>query len=100
MSDELFMYYALLNIFRGRPIMPMPPRFAVNKTSGVKSPVSTHTSSSSSSSDSGSGSGSSESSDSSGSESSSDEGGSPKQRKRRGLSPDKLFKKGAPSKVC
>lgn len=84
---------------RGRPTMPMPPRFAVSKTSGVKSPVSTHTSSSSSSSDSGSGSGSSESSDSSGSESSSEEGGSPKQRKRRGLSPNKLFKKGASSKL-
>lgn len=74
--------------------MPMPPRFAVNKTSSAKSPASTHTSSSSSSSDSASGSGSSESSDSSGSESSSDEGGSPKRKK----SPEKSIKKG--SKVC
>ncbi|XP_060852745.1 zinc finger CCCH domain-containing protein 18 isoform X3 [Rhopalosiphum padi] len=71
--------------------MPMPPRFAVNKSSGVKSPATTHTSSSSSSSESASGSGSSESSDSSGSESSS-EGGSPKQKKL-GLSPNKLLKK-------
>jgi hypothetical protein len=71
--------------------MPMPPRFAVNKSSGVKSPATTHTSSSSSSSESASGSGSSESTDSSGSESSS-EGGSPKQKKL-GLSPDKLLKK-------
>lgn len=74
--------------------MPMPPRFAVNKPSGVKSPATTHTSSSSSSSESASGTGSSESSDSSGSESSS-EGGSPKQNKL-GLSPDKLLKR----KVC
>lgn len=71
--------------------MPMPPRFAVNKPSGTKSPATTHTSTSSSSSESGSGSGSSESSDSSGSESSS-EGGSPKQ-KNLGLSPNKLLKK-------
>jgi len=71
--------------------MPMPPRFAVNKSSGAKSPATTHTSSSSSSSESASGSGSSESSDSSGSESSS-EGGSPKQKKL-GLSPNKLLKK-------
>lgn len=76
--------------------MPMPPRFAVNKTSGAKSP-STHTSSSSSSSEE-SNSGSSESSESSGSESSSDEGGSPKQRKRLS-SPDRLVKKGSTSKV-
>lgn len=77
--------------------MPMPPRFAVNKTSGTKSPISTHTSSSSSSSDSASGSGSSESSDSSGSESSSEDGGSPKQNKR-GLSPNKSVKKEASKK--
>lgn len=75
--------------------MPMPPRFAVNKTSGVKSPTTTHTSSSSSSSEE-SGSGSSDSSESSGSESSSEDG-SPKQKKRV-LSLDKLVKKGI--KVC
>uniref|UniRef100_A0A2S2QJR6 Zinc finger CCCH domain-containing protein 18 n=1 Tax=Sipha flava TaxID=143950 RepID=A0A2S2QJR6_9HEMI len=74
--------------------MPMPPRFAVNKTSGAKSPTTTHTSSSSSSSESASGSGSSESSDSSGTESSSEEGGSPKHKKQGLLSPDKLVKKG------
>lgn len=79
--------------------MPMPPRFAVNKTSGAKSPTTTHTSSSSSSSESASGSGSSESSDSSVSESSSEEGGSPKHKKQRLLSPDKLVKKGT-LKVC
>lgn len=89
-------YFVFCVIFRARP-MPMPPRFAVNKTSGAKSPASTHTSSSSSS-DSASGSGSSDSSDSSGSESSSEDG-SPKQKKH-GLSPDKLVKKGVSSKVC
>jgi len=78
--------------------MPMPPRFAANKTSGAKSPSTTHTSSSSSSSED-SNSGSSESSESSGSESSSEEGASPKQRKRL-LTPEKLHKKGgATSKV-
>lgn len=77
--------------------MPMPPRFAVNKSSGVKSPTTTHTSSSSSSTGSATGSGSSQSSNSSASESSSDEDGSPKQKKQ-GLSPDKLVKKG--NKVC
>lgn len=79
--------------------MPMPPRFAVNKLSGAKSPTSIHTSTSSSSSDSLSGTGSSESSDSSGSESSSEEGGSPKQKTLE-MSLDKLVKKGAASKVC
>lgn len=80
--------------------MPMPPRIALNKTSGAKSPTTTHTSSSSSSSESASGSaGSSESSDSSGSESSSEEGGSPKQKKQGLLSPDKLVKKGT-TRVC
>lgn len=87
----------IYQIFRARQ-MPMPPRFAVNKTGGGKSPTTTHTSSSSSSSEE-SGSGSSESSESSGSESSSEEGGSPR-HKKQGLSPDKLAKKGANSKVC
>ncbi|XP_050434351.1 zinc finger CCCH domain-containing protein 18 isoform X2 [Adelges cooleyi] len=63
--------------------MPMPPRFAVNKTAETKSPSSTHTSSTSSSNESASGTSSSESSDSSGSESSSEGSGTHRQIKKR-----------------